>query len=204
MLEVKALSCIRDERILFEKLNFTVSSGDLIQIEGPNGAGKTSLLRIILGLGIPDSGLVCWQGVPIHDDRESYYQDLLYIGHHAGIKRELTAFENLMFYQQMHGQLNEEKVWYALARAGLTGYEDIPAAQLSAGQHRRIALARLWISQAKLWVLDEPLTAIDKQGIKVLESTLMQHVEKGGMVIFTTHQDMFLDQPLLQRIKLGG
>ncbi|USH03215.1 cytochrome c biogenesis heme-transporting ATPase CcmA [Grimontia kaedaensis] len=204
MLEVRELSCVRDEKVLFEDLSFTLSSGDLVQIEGPNGAGKTTLLRIIAGLGLAESGDVLWDGELVSKAREEFYGNLLFLGHSTGVKREMTAFENLAFYQRMHGEANEEKLWEALARVGLAGREDVPAAQLSAGQNRRVALARLWISQSKLWILDEPLTAIDKQGVKVLENLFEQHVNGGGMVLFTTHQDMFEGNPLLRRIRLGA
>ncbi|EOD80162.1 ABC transporter involved in cytochrome c biogenesis, ATPase component CcmA [Grimontia indica] len=204
MLEVRELSCIRDERVLFEDLSFTVSSGDLVQIEGPNGAGKTTLLRIIAGLGLAESGEVFWDGELVNKAREEFYGNLLFLGHSTGVKREMTAFENLAFYQRMHGDADESSLWDALARVGLAGREDVPAAQLSAGQNRRVALARLWISQSKLWILDEPLTAIDKQGVKVLESLFQQHVNNGGMVLFTTHQDMFEGNPGLRRIRLGA
>ncbi|SFP16918.1 cytochrome c biogenesis heme-transporting ATPase CcmA [Enterovibrio norvegicus] len=204
MLEVRQLSSIRDERVLFEDLNFTVSPGDLVQIEGPNGAGKTTLLRIIAGLGLSESGDVFWNGSSVTKAREEFYSDLLFLGHSTGVKRELTAYENLAFYQKMHGTPDENRLWDALARVGLAGREDVPVAQLSAGQNRRVALARLWISESLLWILDEPLTAIDKQGVKVLEQLFQKHVDNGGIVLFTTHQDMFHDNPKLRRITLGA
>ncbi|MGF1707959.1 cytochrome c biogenesis heme-transporting ATPase CcmA [Enterovibrio baiacu] len=204
MLEVRQLSSIRDERVLFEDLNFTVSPGDLVQIEGPNGAGKTTLLRIIAGLGLSESGDVLWNGNSVMKAREEFYSDLLFLGHSTGVKRELTAYENLAFYQKMHGTPDEDRLWDALARVGLAGREDVPAAQLSAGQNRRVALARLWVSESLLWILDEPLTAIDKQGVKVLEQLFQKHVDNGGIVLFTTHQDMFHDNPKLRRITLGA
>lgn len=204
MLEVRQLSCIRDERVLFESLTFTLSAGDLVQVEGPNGAGKTTLLRIIAGLGLADSGEVFWDGQDVTRSRESFHADLLFLGHNAGVKREMTAFENLAFYQKMHDNFDPDLLWDALARVGLAGREDVPAAQLSAGQNRRIALARLWISKAKIWILDEPLTAIDKQGVKVLEALFHQHVERGGMVLFTTHQDMFEGNDKLKKIRLNA
>ncbi len=203
MLEIRQLSAIRDERILFENLNFNVSPGDLLHLLGPNGAGKTTLLRIIAGLGLPESGEVYWKSQSIKSHREDFHQDLLFLGHHSGVKRELSAFENLAFYQKMHGALDEDRIWNALACAGLLGYEEVLASQLSAGQHRRIALARLWITEALLWILDEPLTAIDKEGVRVLETVLQKHVNNNGMVIFTTHQDMFIENTKLKRIFLG-
>ncbi|GAA03543.1 cytochrome c biogenesis heme-transporting ATPase CcmA [Photobacterium leiognathi] len=215
MLSVADLSCVRDERLLFDELSFTISSGELVQIEGHNGAGKTTLLRIIAGLGRADSGQVFWNQEDIHTAREDFHQELLFLGHQTGVKRELTAFENLAFFQAMH-KCNEgsdlkgspkvtgdDALWQALAHVGLAGREDVPAGQLSAGQQRRVALARLWLSNHKLWVLDEPLTAIDKQGVKVLENLFLSHVERGGMVLLTTHQDMFTDSNHLRKIKLG-
>ncbi|WP_305832059.1 cytochrome c biogenesis heme-transporting ATPase CcmA [Photobacterium leiognathi] len=215
MLSVADLSCVRDERLLFDELSFTISSGELVQIEGHNGAGKTTLLRIIAGLGRADSGQVFWNQEDIHTAREDFHQELLFLGHQTGVKRELTAFENLAFFQAMH-KCNEgsdlkgspkvtgdDALWQALAHVGLAGREDVPAGQLSAGQQRRVAFARLWLSNHKLWVLDEPLTVIDKQGVKVPENLFLSHVERGGMVLLTTHQDMFTDSNHLRKIKLG-
>lgn len=204
MLEVKQLCCVRDDRVLFDALTFSLSPGDLVQVEGPNGAGKTTLLRIIAGLGLADSGEVCWQQQTITQQRDVFYRDLLFLGHTPGVKRELTAFENLSHAMQMHGRYDSDAIWQALAKVGLAGREDIPAGQLSAGQNRRVALARLWLTDRRLWVLDEPLTAIDKQGVKVLEAVFERHVKQGGIVLFTTHQDMFVDHPLLRRIRLGA
>ncbi|KJG07463.1 cytochrome C biogenesis protein CcmA [Photobacterium angustum] len=215
MLSVADLSSVRDERLLFDELSFTISSGELVQIEGHNGAGKTTLLRIIAGLGRADSGQVFWNQEDIQVAREDYHQELLFLGHQTGVKRELTAFENLAFFQAMHKcnqgsdlkgspqVMGEDALWQALAHVGLAGREDVPAGQLSAGQQRRVALARLWLSNHKLWVLDEPLTAIDKQGVKVIENLFLSHVERGGMVLLTTHQDMFTDSNHLRKIKLG-
>ncbi|NOH62038.1 cytochrome c biogenesis heme-transporting ATPase CcmA [Vibrio sp. RE88] len=205
MLEVSQLTAIRDERILFESLSFTINSGELVQIEGRNGTGKTTLLRIVTGLGDRDSGEIFWNGENIESNRDGYHQDLLFLGHQTGVKRELTAYENLRFYLNIHSRkpVDKETIYSALAKVGLVGREDVPVAQLSAGQQRRVALARLWLSDHKLWILDEPLTAIDKQGVKVLESLFLSHAEEGGIVILTTHQDMFADNPKLRKIKLG-
>ncbi|XAW89035.1 cytochrome c biogenesis heme-transporting ATPase CcmA [Vibrio sp. CDRSL-10 TSBA] len=204
MLDVKNLTAIRDDRALFEGLSFTIQSGELVQIEGRNGTGKTTLLRIITGLGDRDEGTIHWNQVNIEADRDSYHQDLLFLGHQTGIKRELTALENLHFYQSVHARSTvREDLYQALTQVGLAGREDVPVAQLSAGQQRRVALARLWLSRQKLWILDEPLTAIDKQGVKVLEALFLKHAEQGGIVVLTTHQDMFADNPKLRKIKLG-
>lgn len=204
MLEAQGLSCIRDERALFTGLSFAIHPGELVQIEGPNGAGKTSLLRILAGLSSPDQGEVMWQGESIARNRDGYNQTLLYIGHHAGVKEVLTPFENLSFFQQANGKNDHDAIWQALSQVGLVGYEDVPVAQLSAGQHRRVALARLWISDAQLWILDEPLTAIDKQGVMHLVSLFEQHALHGGIVVLTTHQDMINTHRAIRKIALSG
>lgn len=205
MLEVCDLTAIRDDRELFESVSFSVSAGDLVQVEGRNGSGKTTMLRIITGLGDSEAGKILWKGVETHKDRDAFHQDLLFIGHQTGVKKELTAFENLSFYQKLNGStgVTEDDIWMALAKVGLAGKEDIPAGKLSAGQQRRVALARLWLSRHPLWILDEPLTAIDKQGIKVIEALFMEHTQNGGMVLFTTHQDMFTERDQLKTIRLG-
>ncbi|MBR9874253.1 cytochrome c biogenesis heme-transporting ATPase CcmA [Vibrio sp. J1-1] len=204
MLEVSNLTAIRDERVLFENLKFTIKPGELVQIEGRNGTGKTTLLRIVTGLGDREEGIIKWKGEEVEKSRDFFHQDLLFLGHQTGVKRELTALENLRFYQSIQNNCSsDEEIFTALTQVGLAGREDVPVAQLSAGQQRRVALARLWLSKQILWILDEPLTAIDKQGVKVLESLFANHADNGGIVILTTHQDMFADSPKLRKIKLG-
>ncbi|TNI90558.1 cytochrome c biogenesis heme-transporting ATPase CcmA [Aeromonas allosaccharophila] len=204
LLQVNNLSCVREDRTLFELLSFSVAPGDLVQIEGPNGVGKTSLLRLLTGLSQPFAGEVCWNGENIRHCRDEYHANLLYLGHQPGVKAALTPFENLKFYQQLHHpQQTETDLWQILARVGLAGFEESPTGQLSAGQQRRVALARFWLSQKPaLWILDEPFTAIDKQGVKVLEQLFLAHAERGGMVILTTHQDLTLMQGRLKSISL--
>ncbi|QOI55932.1 cytochrome c biogenesis heme-transporting ATPase CcmA [Rouxiella badensis] len=190
MFEALNLSCVRDERTLFSGLSFTIQPGEIVQIEGQNGAGKTSLLRILAGLSSPDEGEVHWQGQNIRRQRELFHQHLLFLGHYPGIKSVLTAYENLSFYQTESGNDAQDEIFHALEQVGLLGYEDVAVAQLSAGQQRRVALARLWISRAPLWILDEPLTAIDKQGVSTLIELFERHAQNGGMVLLTTHQDL--------------
>ncbi len=204
MLEVFNLTAIRDERVLFENLQFEIKPGELVQIEGRNGTGKTTLLRIVTGLGDREEGVIKWKGEEVEKSRDVFHQDLLFLGHQTGVKRELTALENLRFYQSIqNNRSSDEEIFIALTQVGLAGREDVPVAQLSAGQQRRVALARLWLSKQILWILDEPLTAIDKQGVKVLESLFASHADNGGIVVLTTHQDMFADSPKLRKIKLG-
>lgn len=201
LLSANKLTCIREERILFDELSFDIFPGHLIQIEGPNGAGKTSLLRILAGLSRPYDGQVEFNGTAITQCREEFYQNLMFIGHLAGVKGELTAEENLNFNLQMHGD-DCSDLDTALANVKLTGFEDALASHLSAGQNRRIALARLWQSSAKIWILDEPFTAIDKAGISELERLFVKHIDNGGAVILTSHQDIQIGADRLQRITL--
>ncbi|WP_127960260.1 cytochrome c biogenesis heme-transporting ATPase CcmA [Serratia microhaemolytica] len=203
MLEVNDLNCIRDERTLFDGLSFSVTPGDIVQVEGANGVGKTSLLRILAGLALPNGGEVRWQGRNIRADRAGYHQDLLFLGHLPGIKSVLTPFENLRFYQAINQPVDQQAIWLALEQVGLLGYEDLPVAQLSAGQQRRVALARLWLQQAPLWILDEPLTAIDKQGVRSLTTRFEHHAERGGMVLLTTHQDLAVAPQRLKKVRLS-
>ncbi len=199
MLEARELLCERDERTLFSGLSFTLNAGEWVQITGSNGAGKTTLLRLLTGLSRPDAGDVLWQGQPLHQVRDSYHQNLLWIGHQPGIKTRLTALENLHFY---HRDGDTAQCLEALAQAGLAGFEDIPVNQLSAGQQRRVALARLWLTRATLWILDEPFTAIDVNGVDRLTKRMAQHTEQGGAVILTTHQPLNVAESKIRRISL--
>ena len=195
------LTCIREDRILFEKLDFSINAGDIIQVEGPNGSGKTSLLRILAGLSIPYEGEVLFQSDSIVSHRETFHQNLLYIGHLAGIKGEMSAQENLAFNLELSG-LAPEEAESTLAQVNLLGFEDALASHLSAGQHRRIALAQLWRSTAPIWILDEPFTAIDKRGVEELEKLFVEHAQSGGCVILTTHQDLAIPSALYRKLTL--
>ncbi|MFA9500674.1 cytochrome c biogenesis heme-transporting ATPase CcmA [Mannheimia sp. E30BD] len=188
-LKLQSIACERGETRLFEGCNLIVNSGDWVQIEGHNGIGKTSLLRILAGVSLPAEGEVLWNDIPIQKQRDEYYSELFYLGHYSGVKPELTAWENLRFFQKVQ-QLpqDDDALWEALNKVSLIGREDLPCSQLSAGQQRRVALAKLWLTNAKLWILDEPFTAIDKKGVADLISHIEQHCEKGGLVIFTSHQ----------------
>ncbi len=176
--------------MLFENLGLRLDRGDMLQISGPNGSGKTSLLRLLAGLMQPTSGQVLLNGEPLHSQRTELAHNVLWIGHAAGIKDLLSAEENLSWLCALHQPASREAIWQALADVGLHGFEDVPCHTLSAGQQRRVALARLYLDSPALWILDEPFTALDKQGVAQLEEHLAAHCEQGGMVILTTHHTM--------------
>jgi len=186
-LEVKKLQCIRDDRVLFDNLNFSLSTGQLLQIEGHNGSGKTSLLRILCGLTLPTEGSIYWNSEEVQLVQEEYWAKLSYIGHHPGIKGDLTPLENLAMAQSLSRKPIDIDLIDALDQVGLYGFEDVPTRTLSAGQQRRVALARLLICETVLWILDEPFTALDKAAIAMIETWLDKHAEQGGMAILTSH-----------------
>lgn len=191
MLEVRDLECVRGDHCLFTGLNFQLQGGELLRLRGSNGSGKTSLLRTLCGLLEPAAGEVLWQGHNIRTQRDEFHAELLYLGHHNGIKSELTGFENLSISNALRGEaLSEEQIYAALGQIGLAGREDLPTQVLSQGQKRRVALARLLLSNAALWVLDEPFTALDAAAVTQLAGLIEAHLQKGRMVVYTTHQEV--------------
>ena len=204
VLQTVALACERDLRLLFENLDLRLASGEMMQISGPNGSGKTSLLRLLSGLMQPTAGQVLLNGQPLNEQRGELARNLLWIGHAAGIKDLLTPEENLSWLCALHHPASREAIWQALAAVGLRGFEDVPCHTLSAGQRRRVALARLYLDSPPLWILDEPFTALDKQGVAQLEEHLAGHCERGGMVVLTTHHTLSRMPAAYRDIDLGS
>jgi heme exporter protein A len=190
VLEAVALACERDWRLLFEHLDLRLAAGDMVQISGPNGSGKTSLLRLLSGLMQPTAGEVLLDGKALSEQRSELAHNLLWIGHAAGIKDLLTPVENLSWLCALHQSVASADIWRALEAVGLRGFEDVPCHTLSAGQKRRVALARLYLPGPALWMLDEPFTALDKQGVAQLEAHLAEHCDNGGTVVLTTHHTL--------------
>jgi heme exporter protein A len=203
-LEVHALSCVRGDRVLFRDLSFTVGCGELLHLKGHNGSGKTTLLRALAGLLLPESGEIRWNGSNIRRLREEYSRHLLYLGHLNGIKGDLTAVENLRISATLDGfSLSEPRAWELLAEIGLRGHEDLPSKHLSQGQKRRVALARLLANDARMWVLDEPFTALDVAAVQLLQDVIRSHVEDGGMAVITTHQEVAMIGEHTRTVVLG-
>ena len=191
MLTATSLSCVRGERRLFSGLDLAVGPGEWLHVQGENGAGKTSLLRILATLSPPSEGEIRWRGEPVRALGEDFRRNLLFLGHHGAVKEDLTPFENLTLAAQLDGTaLDEVTALKALARFGLRGREDLPVRFLSAGQKRRVLLARLAVRKAALWILDEPFTALDVKAVDMLSGLIEEHLAAGGMAILTSHQSM--------------
>ena len=203
-LEARSLSCVRGARLLFEDISFQIRPGEIRQVRGTNGAGKTSLLRILCGLSLPERGEVLWDGVPIDQDRARYHAQLAYLGHAPGLKLDLTARENLLFALSMQAVQEHVDIDVALERVGLDASANLVCRHLSAGQLRRVAIARLHLVSALLWILDEPFSAIDSQGVSDIETLLGTHLDAGGMVIFTSHQAIQVAQYPITTIELSS
>jgi heme exporter protein A len=190
VLDVRQLQAIRDDRVLFAGLDFRLAPGQVLQVAGPNGAGKTTLLSLVAGLCPAETGDILWNGRAVADDPVAFRAAFSWLGHQPGVKLMLSPRENLLWLARLHGLApSREAVATALDRVGLYGYEDVPLARLSAGQKRRAGLARLFVEQRPLWILDEPFTAIDRQGVAELEGWLGGHAAAGGMVLLTTHHE---------------
>ena len=190
-LRANALTCVRGERTLFTGLDLEVSAGEWLHVRGENGIGKTSLLRLLSGLTKPAAGEIFWNEQLISADPSEYHRNLLFLGHRDSLKEDLTALENLSIATALDGiAVTEDKILLALHRFGLRGREDLPVNCLSAGQKRRVLLARLLLRQAKLWILDEPFNALDVRAVEMLSELILEHIASGGMAIMTSHQEI--------------
>lgn len=185
---VDAVQGARGDRILFSGLSFDLSRGQLLHITGPNGSGKTTLLRILCGLLTPLEGVVSWHGHDIRSSASTHRRECTYIGHRDGLKAELTALENLQVNARLSGCHDTQVINDSLRLLGLWEYQDLLVGHLSAGQRRRLALGRLLVKRAILWILDEPFTAIDVDGRGIIEAQLINHLQGDGIVVLTSHQ----------------
>lgn len=203
ILEVRGLTCERGERTLFQGMSFAVEAGSLVRIAGSNGAGKTTLLRLMTGLMRPVEGEILWRGTPILKAAQDFWRELCYIGHRNGVKDDLSVIENVLINARVASlKATREDARKALAAVGLAEYEDVPAGQLSQGQRRRVALARLWLSESVvLWVLDEPFTALDVKAVARLSDLISKHVREGGVVMLVTHQEVPVDKSQLHIVE---
>lgn len=183
------LVCVRSEHMVFRRLDFDLSSGDALILIGPNGSGKSSLLRMMAGLLRPYDGQLLWDGEDALDDFDQHGANLHYVGHHDAVKSVLTVAENIKFWAELRGG-NDAGIAEALKIFDIKHLYDTPGQFLSAGQKRRVNLARIIAAPAPLWLLDEPTTALDKATIKRLETAIQNHRDSGGMVVLSTHSDV--------------
>ena len=191
VLEARALTCIRGERELFSGLDLQVFAGQCLHIRGENGVGKTSLLRLLTGLTSPESGEVLWSRHSIKEEASEYHNKLLFLGHRDALKEDLSAIENLRLYAAIDGiTLSEQDAFASLWRFGLKGREDLPVNCLSAGQKKRVLMARMLMRGAQVWILDEPFNALDTHAVLELQGLIAEHLESGGLAVLTSHQPL--------------
>lgn len=194
-LRLESITCVRGDRTLFEELNLEINPGSILRISGDNGSGKSSLLRILCGLLTPHAGKVFWGSDPITEDRDQFHGELIYLGHIPALKADFSAIENLMSLALLGGQsISNEEAMNALREAGLDRQAHRFIRTLSQGQKQRIALSRLLLPQPKsFWILDEPFNALDRDANRALQNLLINHVNRGGIVALSSHQDLQID-----------
>lgn len=188
---------------MLRDLSVDAAAGDCVHVAGPNGSGKTTLLRLLAGLLTPEQGSIHWQGRPIATDRDGYGAALSYLGHSDGLKPELTAGENLAYEVGLRRRLAATDIERALARVGLTAARGQPARSMSAGQRRRLAMARVLLTGAPLWLLDEPLTNLDESGVRCVSEVIAEQLDAGGAVLIASHQAPPIPGRALTRLELA-
>jgi heme exporter protein A len=203
VLEARAINAWRGDRHILRDVSFVLRAGEFLKITGPNGVGKTTLLRVVCGLLPAENGEIDWCGRPVRGVADEFHAQLGYLGHPNSLKADLTARENLRFLAGLRQELTAKDIDAALERCGILSRGDLPARSLSAGQKRRLALARLLLAEASLWVLDEPVTNLDTAGIALVEELIQDHVSHGGLALAAAHQRLLDESPNLRRLELG-
>ena len=204
MLEVSDLKCVRGERQLFSGVGFRLEGGKLLYLRGANGAGKTSLLRILCGLSPAEAGQILWNGVEVRELGDAYRHDLFYLGHHNALQEALTVNQNLAFYAALAGMVaSAADTSHALTRLGLHACQTRMVRHLSQGQKRRVALSRLMLNRARLWILDEPFVALDQAAIALLADLVATHLRNGGLAVLTSHQQVEIPGAQTQVLELA-
>jgi len=207
LLGVEDITVWRGDNLLLDEVCFALSPGQVLQIRGANGSGKTTLLRVVCGLGFADEGAVKWRGVNTYRNRDQFNAELLFLGHKPGIKAALSPLENLRIFCALSGldasNSTDAVILTALEQLSLLSKAHLACRHLSAGQQRRVSLARLLLQSAKLWVLDEPLTALDKDGLAWVGEQIGLHVAAGGAVLLTTHAPLTIDGVVVDSLELG-
>lgn len=200
LLSGKSLCLLRGDHCLFSELNFALNSGELLLVEGTNGSGKTSLLRAIGGMLDFETGNVFWRDREVTDDYQAFRSDLVWLAHKVGFKGDLTLVENLRFESGLRST-SLASLDQVLDRLGLTRLIDLPFRALSAGQQRRVALARMLLADAELWIMDEPFTNLDAAGQSLVVELIAEHLANDGLCVMASHQGIELDAPV-RRINL--
>ena len=189
-LRARNLHLWRGERHVLRGVSCAIDAGEVLHVYGPNGSGKTSLLRVICGLLHAEEGEVLWQGVSIHDANSAYHASIAYLAHDTALKGDLTPVENLRFSVGMRRELAADEIRAMLGELGVADCADLPSRVLSAGQRRRVALCRVLLSRARLWILDEPFTNLDSVSSEQISNALASHLDTGGLALIAAHQGL--------------